>query len=205
MWRVKVCGLTNLEDAEFAWEEGADALGFVLEPKSPRFVADWAFLNQAHKLLGAQTVAVFGEYSPADLTVFDAVQAFGPDQKVGKAWMPVFRPRDNQPVDDWLAATSGWEWCALDPFSVVAQGGSGTRLDWDLAADFVKKFAGKVILAGGLNDENVGEAVERVRPYGVDASSGLEEFPGKKDESKVFGYIRNAKDALFRVHGSGIR
>lgn len=205
MWRVKVCGLTNLEDAEFAWEEGADALGFVLEPTSPRFVADWAFLNQAHKLLGAQTVAVFGEYSPADLTVFDAIQAFGADQKVGKAWMPVFRPRADQPVEEWLAATSGWEWCALDPFSTLSLGGSGHPLDWDKAARFVEEFGGQVILSGGLNDENVGEAIERVRPYGVDASSGLEEYPGKKDEAKVFGYIRNAKDALFRVHGSGIR
>lgn len=205
MWRVKVCGLTNREDAEFAWEEGADALGFVLEPTSRRYVAEWGFLSEAHKLLGAKTVAVFGDYVPHDLTDFDVVQAFGPDQGTGKPWMPVFRPRPGQDIAEWLSATHGWEWCTLDAYDPASAGGTGTRVDWDSAARFVEVFPGNVVLAGGLTDQNVVGAIERVRPYGVDASSGLESEPGKKDEDKVFGFIKNAQDALYRVHGPGIR
>jgi len=203
MWRVKVCGLTNIEDAEFAWEEGADALGFVLEPSSPRCLTDFSVV--AFPFEGVKKVSVFGEYmADEDLGSFNVVQAIGADQGVGKSWMPVFRPKAGQPVEEWLADTLGWEWCLLDPFHAGLGGGTGERLDWDLAADFVQRFEGQVILAGGLNSDNVAEAVERVRPFGVDASSGLEIEPGVKDPSLVAGYVSGAWEALRRVHGEGI-
>lgn len=200
MWRVKVCGLTKLDDAEFAWEEGADALGFVLEPTSPRCLTDWSIL--AYPMEGVKRIAVFGEFFEGEsLESFDAVQAIGVDHGVGKPWMPTFRPKQGQPLEEWLIATQGWDWCLLDPYKPGPGGGTGERVDWDLAGRFVKEFPGKVILAGGLNAENVSEAVERVCPYGVDASSGLESQPGVKDESQVAAYILNAWKALKVVHG----
>ncbi len=200
MWRVKVCGLTRLEDAECAWEEGADALGFVLEPSSPRVFQDISILGFDFE--GAMKVAVFGDYFAGEESrEFDVVQAFGSDQGIGKPWMPVFRPQEGMEVEEWLAETQGWDWCLLDPFHAGMAGGTGETIDWDLAARFVKEFSGKVILAGGLGPENVREAIGVVKPFGVDASSRLEVSPGVKDLDKVGEYVREAWAGLIEVHG----
>lgn len=208
MWRVKVCGLTNIADAEFAWEEGADALGFVLEPTSPRTLRDWSIFSYpplASNMEGVKRIAVFGEYFEGeDVGRFDVVQAIGSDRNVGIPWMPTFRPKQEQPIEEWLTATEGWEWCLLDPYKPGPGGGSGEKIDWQSAGRFVELFRGKVILAGGLNADNVAEAIERVKPYGVDASSGLEASPGIKSESQVVGYILNAWQALKKVHGDDL-
>lgn len=200
MWRVKVCGLTTIGDSEAAWEEGADALGFVLEPSSPRCLADFSVLS--YPLEGVARVAVFGDFFDGeDLARFHIVQGFGGDQQVGKAWVPVFRPREGMGVSDWLAKIRGWDWCLLDPFHQGMAGGTGKPIDWDLAARFVKEFTGKVILAGGLGPENVREAIRVVRPFGVDASSRLEVSPGVKDLERVGEYVREAWAGLVEVHG----
>ncbi len=200
MWRVKVCGLTRLEDAECAWEEGADALGFVLEPSSPRVLQDVSVLT--FEFEGSRKVAVFGEYFEGeDLQGFDIVQAFGADQGLRRFRMPVFRPRPGVGVSEWLLATQEWDCCLLDPFHPGIAGGTGETVNWELAARFVEEFSGKVILAGGLGPENVREAIRVVKPFGVDASSRLEVSPGVKDLDKVGEYVREAWAGLIEVHG----
>jgi phosphoribosylanthranilate isomerase len=199
MWRVKVCGLTSIEDAEFAFEEGADALGFVLEPSSPRCLTDRSVV--AFSFEGTLKVGVFRDFlEDEDLLGFDVVQAVGGARDLGKPWMPVFRPKAGQGVEEWLAATEGWTWCLLDPFHAGLGGGTGEQLDWDLAAEFVGRFGGRVILAGGLGADNVREAILKVKPFGVDASSRLESAPGVKDGDLVSQYVSEAWEALSEVH-----
>lgn len=200
MWRVKVCGLTRLGDAECAWEEGADALGFVLEPSSPRVFQDFSILG--FEFEDTTKVAVYGEFFEGeDLSSFDVVQAFGVEQGIGKSWMPVFRPRSEMGVEEWLEETDRWAWCLLDPFHAGMAGGTGETIDLELAARFVEEFSGKVILAGGLGPENVRDAIRIVKPFGVDASSRLEVSPGVKDLEKVGEYVREAWAGLIEGHG----
>ncbi|MBA4291426.1 hypothetical protein C0431_00475 [bacterium] len=204
MWRVKVCGLTKWSDAVASANEEADACGWIFEPSSPRFVGakPWYLIRS---LGGVSMVGVMGEYraglSVDILRLIQIVQAFGCDQRIGKSWMPVFRPRTDMEVEEWLAETRGWDWCLLDPFHAGMAGGTGETVNWELAARFVEEFSGKVILAGGLGPENVRQAIRVVKPFGVDASSRLEVSPGVKDLDKVGEYVREAWAGLIEVHG----
>lgn len=204
MWRVKVCGLTRIDDAEFAWEEGADALGFVLEPSSPRCLKDFSVLAVSYD--GAKKIGVFGDFNAEDdVSGFEIVQSIGVNRITKKPCVPVFRPREGQVVDEWLEATLDWDWCLLDPFHVGMGGGTGEQLDWEMAAEFVRRFDGRVILAGGLGPRNVREAILMVKPFGVDASSRLESEPGIKDGDLVRAYVGEAWGALCEVHGKGMQ
>ena len=202
--KVKICGITNVEDARAAVEAGADLLGFVFAEQSPRCVtveqaAEIArvvppfvlrvglFINAPTELVmeammrcGLQLLQFHGEETPEYCLQF------------GTMSMKAFRVKDAEtirtlpdfPTDAWL----------LDAFVPGQRGGTGHSFNWDLAIEAVK-LGKPVFLAGGLTPENVAEAVRRVQPYGVDVSSGVESAPGKKDHAKVRAFIEAAKSA----------
>ena len=193
---VKVCGLMNPEDALFTAECGADALGFVMQPKSARYVQDFSILVDELSNIPQKRVAVLGRYSEDKVArmpdgFFTDVQAILPLQPI--VTMPVFRPHPGTDIQSAIAETRGMVIVLLDPFSDGAEGGTGHTLDWGWAREFVQAFAGKVILAGGLHAGNVAQAIHQVQPWGVDACSGTEIAPGIKDRAKIKGFIDAAK------------
>ncbi|MBS1700432.1 MAG: phosphoribosylanthranilate isomerase [Armatimonadetes bacterium] len=198
MTRVKICGLTNYKDAELAIEFGADAIGFVHEPSSPRCISE--FDLEWLKVLPPVPikVAVFGRvHKPAFAGIFDLVQ--------GSEWeeypepstkrIHVLRVRPGQKASDFAQLTVNSSALLLDAYKDGAYGGTGTMIDWDFASEFVQCAERPVILAGGLNPGNVADAVRRVRPFMVDVSSGIEEKPGLKDAAMLKDFIQNAKQA----------
>lgn len=207
MTQVKICGITNLEDALAAVEYGADALGFVFAPESPRFVP----VEEVREIVAAlppfmTTVGVFT--SGDEKTIRDAVTECGLDLiqfhgpfspaligSFSTRAIRVVRVSDEKSLNE-IGPLSVRAFL-LDTFHPTLPGGSGVSFDWEIAIR-AKKY-GKVILAGGLTPENVGEAVARVTPYGVDVSSGVEMRKGKKDLTKLREFIAAAKTAGGRL------
>jgi len=201
MTKVKICGITSREDALVAVEAGADALGFVFFEKSPRYLAP----EQAAQIIAAlppfvQAVGLFVNAEldfvnrTADLCGLDLVQLHGDEspsycQSVHRRIMKAFRVRGMES----LAVLPDYQVSAylLDAYSPNAYGGTGERFDWDCA--IAAKKHGPIVLAGGLDPDNVAAAVAKVAPYAVDVSSGVESQPGRKDPEKVRRFIREAK------------
>jgi phosphoribosylanthranilate isomerase len=201
---VKICGITNLEDARAAVKAGADALGFNFYSRSSRFIAPTAArLIIAELPPSVMTVGVFvNEGGPedvarmADAAGIRAVQLHGDespaycralsDRFVIKALRvgPNFTPE--------RALEFETNALLLDAFDRAARGGTGQVIDWRLARR-VSEFVPKLFLAGGLTVENVAAAIEAARPYAVDACSGLERAPGRKDTARVRAFIKAAK------------
>ena len=203
--KVKICGLTNLTDAQVAVEAGADLLGFVFYEKSPRHVTIPVAGEIARQLPPfAVKVGVFVN-APAEL-VAQAISACGlnvlqfhgdeaPEYctRFGVMSLKAFRVRDAASLAALPAyATDGY---LLDAYSPSGLGGTGEQFNWDLAVE-AKKFGKPIFLAGGLTPENVAEAARKVQPFGVDVSSGVESSPGKKDHAKVRAFITAAKAAI---------
>jgi len=203
MTRVKICGITSLEDALAAVEAGADALGFVFYKESPRHI----FPEQAARIISqlppfVQAVGLFVNddlqtvNQVADLCRLDLVQLHGdeaPDycQQITRRVLKAFRVRSLtclDPIRDYPVA--GY---LLDTYSPSFYGGTGLSFNWEIAAEAVKRHQ-RIILAGGLTPDNVAEAIRQVHPWAVDVSSGVESAPGKKDADTVREFIRNAKE-----------
>jgi phosphoribosylanthranilate isomerase len=202
--KVKICGITNVEDAQAAVAAGADLLGFVFAEESPRCVA----VEQAAAIAQAVPpyivrVGLFVN-SPEEL-VMHALNACGLQllqfhgeetadycRQFGAMSMKAFRVKGVETIQA-LAAfpTDAW---LLDAFVPGQRGGTGHSFNWDLAVEAVQ-LGRPVFLAGGLTVENVAEAVRKVQPYGVDVSSGVEAAPGRKDHAKVRQFIQAAKAA----------
>ena len=205
---VKVCGVTRAEDAEAAVSAGATAIGFVFWPKSPRAIDPYRASAIAAMLPPFVTpVGVFvdqpAEYvnGVASLAGLGAVQLHGDESAdyVSAMRRPVVKAislREGLPpsagrIDDWPSRVL----LLLDVHDPVRKGGTGRTVDWSVAAEIARRRP--VVLAGGLTAENVGEAIDRVRPFGIDVSSGVEAVPGIKDHRRI--------KALFEaVHGSSI-
>lgn len=199
--RVKICGITTVEDGLHAARCGADALGLVFYAKSPRYVEP----PRARRIIAAlpplvTTVGLFVNHSADEISQIahfcglDVLQLHGdeaPDQCQLPPWRVIkaLRVRDEASLVD-LAAyrVSG---LLLDAWQADRYGGTGHRFNWQLAAPVAQQRP--IILAGGLTPANVAEAVRTVRPYGVDVSSGVESAPGRKDPELVAAFIRNAK------------
>ncbi len=201
--RIKICGITNLEDALQAVEAGADALGFVFYRKSPRcvsaeqvrtitaqlppFVArvglfvnalpEW--IEQTMDAAGLNLIQLHGDETPEQcrFSRFPVVKAL----RVKDAGSLI--GADAYPVTGLL----------LDAWSEDAYGGTGHSFDWQLARNLTA--ARPLILAGGLNPDNVAAAVRTVKPYAVDVSSGVELEPGRKDHEKVRKFIEQVRNA----------
>jgi len=201
---VKICGITNLEDARHASACGADALGFVFYPGSPRFVDP----DQARRIIAelppmVTTVGLFVNEAPAriremvEFCGLNTVQLHGEEEPDQCAYPPcrvIKALRLKQGMDDSVFAAYQVSALLLDAYVPDKPGGTGQLCDWDRAAEVASRH--RVILAGGLNPENVAGAVRQVHPYGVDVSTGVEEKPGQKDPEKVAMFIRMARESF---------
>jgi len=200
---LKICGITRSADAAHAVDSGATALGFVFWRRSPR----WIDPDRAAEIVrevspGVTTVGVFVDESPDVIrrvvaeVGLGAVQLHG-DEAPSDAralGVPVLRAIG---LDAFVGARAVWPadtmWL-LDAIDPARRGGTGRQVDWGRAADVAAQA--RVILAGGLTPQNVADAIARVRPYGVDVSSGVEESPGVKDFVKVSRFLANARAAF---------
>ena len=203
--KIKICGLTNAEDAQAAAEAGADALGFVFYRKSPRYVelpVAKAIISRLPPFVLPVGVFVNEQVKVVRDIMDECGLAFAQlhgDESASycdSLARPVLRAIRLQGRGDLLALAEykgrvqvrGF---LVDAFSERAYGGTGRLVDWTLAAEAAK--ATHILLAGGLTPDNVQEAIRQVRPYGVDVSSGVEASPGKKDPEKVKAFIRAAR------------
>ena len=199
MVKIKICGITNLKDALLAAELGADALGFIFYPKSPRKVAPEtarSIIAQLPPFVAAVGVFVDEEAAVVrDLAArvhLDWVQLHGQEspeycRDLGRKVIKGFRIQD----EDSLCLLADYQGAAqallLDTYKKGQVGGTGEIFDWHLARQ-AKKF-GPIILAGGLNPDNVAQAIEVARPDAVDTASGTEAAPGKKDPAKLRAFF----------------
>jgi phosphoribosylanthranilate isomerase len=200
--RVKICGVTRLEDALAAARLGADALGFNFWPRSKRFVAPAAAGEIVRSLPpGLATFGIFVDptrdevLAALEASGVAAVQLHGDEPPALCASLPV-------PVVKAIRVEDGRSLAKLASYEVRAflldapspgYGGSGASFDWTLAAAIATELP--VLLAGGLRPENVAEAVRTVRPLGVDVASGVESAPGVKDPARMELFIRLAREA----------
>jgi phosphoribosylanthranilate isomerase len=222
---IKICGITNVEDAYCAAEAGADLIGFILTPKSARYVT----VQEAAHMAGAVRDA-FGADAPRIVGVFvdepvervreilqaarldlaqlhgdeppDHVRALSPfaykairPQDLGQAQIARLVYQDTVPGDDAIPEL------LVDAYHPRQHGGTGLRADVDTARYLARHV--RLILAGGLTPETVAQAIEQVRPWGVDVSSGVERTKRIKDHARVRTFVdtvRNARHEIEREH-----
>jgi phosphoribosylanthranilate isomerase len=207
--RVKICGITRLEDAELAVELGAAALGFNFYPPSPRYTG----LREARALIERLPPFITSVGVFADDTDYERILLMARQARVGALQVdcsPGSSAPDLQPLAErysiivTLRVTEGFKpenlrlvkgggTFLLDASHPTLRGGTGRTFDWNLARE--AKQYGRIILAGGLTPENVGEAIRTVRPYAVDVASGVESSPGKKDLAKLRAFFAAVREA----------
>jgi phosphoribosylanthranilate isomerase len=199
---VKICGMTRLPDALHAVDHGADALGFVFWPQSPRYISpERAAVIIAALPTGVSAVGVFVNETVDEITRvaaetgISAIQLHGdepPSYADALAW-PVVRATTVEQIEEasssWPAGTT----FLMDTGDPVRRGGTGQTIDWQQAASAAR--VQRIVLAGGLTPDNVAEAVAAVRPFGVDVSSGVEDAPGVKNGDKVARFLASARSA----------
>ncbi len=192
---VKICGLTHREAVEAAVEAGADAIGFVFAP-SVRRVEPAAAVRLCEGVPGGVTrVAVMRHPTPDEWRAVE--RGFGPDWlqtdaedlaelrvPQGCGLLPVFR-------DDSRGFAADSPNLPSRLLFEGAQSGSGQRADWTAAARLARRA--RLVLAGGLSPDNVVQALDAVRPWGVDVSSGVEEMPGRKDPARIAAFVENVR------------
>ena len=202
--RVKICGITRLQDALFAVEAGADALGFVFYEKSPRHVsaaqaaALCATLPPFVTAVGlfvdapAEFVDSVLARAPLDLLQFHGDESPAYCASFGKPYIKAVRVTRETDLLKCAADFATARGLLLDAFVPGVPGGTGESFDWNLIPRQLPKA---VILSGGLTPANVAEAVRQVRPWAVDVSSGVEASKGIKDTGLIAQFITKAKDA----------
>jgi phosphoribosylanthranilate isomerase len=202
--KVKICGITNLDDALAAVEFGADALGFVFFQGSPRYLSlknAAAIIKKLPSMI--TTIAVFVNEKPEKIeniihtTGVDVIQLHGDEPpeicNISRRVIKAIRVKSLESLDPLIHYKDKVSAFLLDTFTPLALGGTGQIFNWDIAVE-AKQF-GRIILAGGLTPDNITDAVRRVGPYGVDVSSGIESEKGKKDHTKMQLFIERAKAA----------
>ncbi len=207
--RIKICGITSLDDALLAVNSGADELGFNFYEMSPRYLTPENASSIAGKLpVNALKVGVFVNHTVerilkiVDVVGLNAIQLHGDEDAafistirkrsgvtIIKALRvsPVFRPTD--------AAIFGADAILLDSFSSQERGGTGETFDWEIANQ-VSKLVPVLYLAGGLTSKNVSEAIKKVRPYAVDVCSRIESKPGTKDEDELKRFVAAVRETI---------
>ena len=211
MVKIKICGITNLEDALLAAELGADALGFIFFPQSPRKVAP----ETAREIIAqlppfVASVGVFVDEAAAVLKELaarvglDWVQLHGQEspeycRSLGRRVIKGFRIKDENSLRELEPYRDAVQAFLLDTYKKGQVGGTGEVFDWYLARE-AKKF-GQIILAGGLTPENVGQAIAIALPAAVDAASGTEAEPGRKDPAQLRAFFK----AIRGIGGGGLR
>jgi phosphoribosylanthranilate isomerase len=201
--RVKICGITRPDDARAAAQAGADAIGLVFYPKSPRYLS----VERAVEIRDAlppfvQTVALFVNPDPAQVAqvlgrVKPAMLQFHGDEmpsfcaQFGVPYVKAARVRQGLDLIEYLRPFETAAAWLLDSF-VEAYGGVGERFDWSLVPRSLER---PLILSGGLQRDNIAEAVRNIRPWGVDVSSGVESAKGIKDAAKIAAFISEVRNA----------
>lgn len=213
--QIKICGLTNLADAQVAVEAGVDLLGFILYPRSPRFVepVTVAQIVAALRRTYAQLPRCVGVFVNVpvdqvrqilDETGLDLAQLHGDETPGAVAALPgqaykALRPASAGEALDLASCYAPLGLPAgpsllIDAYSPQYYGGTGERADWQAAAEIAARYPG-VLLAGGLTPANVAAAVETARPWGVDVASGVEASPGRKDHAAIQAFIEAVRAA----------
>lgn len=200
--RVKICGITNLEDALIACRHGADALGFVFYEKSPRYIDPQAANDIVAKLPPfVVPVALFVNAEPSLIervisgSARWTIQFHGDETEsaclpYNRPYIKALRVREGGDIVALGQAYSSASAILLDAYKKGVPGGTGELFDWQLIP---KELPFSVILAGGLTPQNVRAAVEQVAPYAVDVSGGVERSKGLKSESRIQEFIIGAK------------
>jgi len=202
--RSKICGITRIEDALAVVEAGADAIGLVFYGKSPRAVS----VEQAAAILHAlppfvTTVGLFVDMPrdelqqllqrlPLDLLQFHGDESPADCEGFGRPYIKALRVRPGEDVAAAMAPYTGARGILLDTFVEGVPGGTGASFDWSLVPEDAAK---PIILAGGLDSDNVARAIRQVRPYAVDVSGGVEASKGIKDADKIRAFVRAVRDA----------
>jgi len=197
--RVKICGITRVEDARAAVDAGADAIGLVFYPPSPRYVE----LAEAAAIAAVLPpfVTTVGLFVNADAeAITEAVSACGIDllqfhgnecpdycSTHGRPWIRALRMKDDIDLVAEAQRFAGARGLLLDAFRPGVPGGTGETFDW---ARIPVEMAGRIVLAGGLTPDNVEQAVRQVRPFAVDVSGGVEREPGIKDAEKIARFVQ---------------
>ncbi|MCD6520843.1 MAG: phosphoribosylanthranilate isomerase [Anaerolineae bacterium] len=204
MTAIKICGLGCLEDARHAWQCGANLLGFIFVPQSPRFLTP----EQAREIIislrregcTARFVGVFAEETiepireVSSFCQLDIVQLHGkkPPPNLQELELPFILAWRMQGPIPWGKLTSYDAWAYLiDSYSPSKLGGTGQCWDWASFGTPPPKL--RIIIAGGLTPENVTQAIKEIHPWGVDVSSGVEISPGRKDHDKIQRFIQNVR------------
>lgn len=207
--RVKICGLTRPGDARDAALLGADAIGLVFYPPSPRHVS----AEQAEAIVAAlppfvTVVGLFVDAEPAwvrgilarvrvDLLQFHGDEASDYCDSFGKTWIKALRMAPGLDLARSMASYPGASGFLVDAWHPDARGGTGERFDWNrLPAD----LASRLILAGGLQPDNVLEALRRLRPYALDVSSGVEAEKGIKDAGRMAAFLNTVHHFDYSLH-----
>lgn len=202
--RVKICGITRLQDLHAACDAGADALGFVFYEKSPRHVsiaAAAALLRELPPFV--QAVGLFVNAEPAfiesvlqaiplDLLQFHGDETPADCVRFGRPYIKAVRVNRDTDLLKCAADFDAARGLLLDAYVPGVPGGTGERFDWSLIPPALPT---PIILSGGLTPDNVAEAVRRVRPWAVDVSSGVEVTKGIKDAYLIAQFIAKAKEA----------
>lgn len=207
--RVKICGITNLEDARFSVEAGADAIGFVFFPASPRAIEAESAAEIIRKVGPfITTVGVFVDESverikeTVNCTGLNAVQLHGAETPEFVESLRVVLPNTRiikalriSNIEDFITIGAyAVDAVLLDTFHDAIPGGTGESFDWDLMLKAKMPEGVPFILAGGLKPENVRSAIRKVKPFAVDVSSGVEKEPGKKDSALIKEFINNIEN-----------
>ena len=206
--KIKICGITNYEDARLCIDEGADYLGFIFYKESKRYISPEVAGEIIRKLSsGILTVGVFVNENAETVNKITEslgltfVQLHGDEttEYVKAIRIPVikaFRVRENfdfSIVDNYFGIVP-----LFDTFAQSLYGGTGKTFSWDSIPQSLRT---KCFLSGGISAENVAEAMLTVNPFAVDVSSSIEKYPGKKDVDKVREFFRNVKLSESRING----
>lgn len=203
MTRIKICGLTREEDVEAAVAAGADAIGLVFYPKSPRYVPPEraaalvrrvpSFVTVVGLFVNAspEGVRAICDQVPLNLLQFHGDETPGDCRQFARPWLRAARVRPGFDLVEFARAFSDARGLLLDAF-VEGYGGGGHVFDWTLIPP---DLPGHLILSGGLTPDNVGNAIRRVRPVAVDVSSGVESAKGIKDHHKMAAFVAAVRKA----------
>lgn len=208
--RIKICGLRDAGMARLAAEAGADAVGIVFHPASPRC----ASLEEAAAVAGAlpafvQAVGLFVN-APADrvretlsavplsLLQFHGDEEPGFCAQFGLPWLKAVRVGTGTDLLEWQRRFDRARALLLDASVPGEFGGTGASFDWSLVP---REIASRIVLSGGLHPGNVGEAIRALRPWAVDVSSGVESSRGVKNAAQIVEFVRSVKDADARTAG----
>lgn len=204
MVRVKICGITNIENALEAVRAGADAIGLVFYEKSPRYVIVQKAVDICNALPPfVSTVGLF--VNAKDDLVREVITQVGIDllqfhgeespdycKNFSRPYLKAIRVKPSTDLVQYATAYRGAKGLLLDAYVPGKPGGTGTTFDWKLIPEDLPL---PIVLSGGLDPENVKDAIRSVKPWAIDVSSGVEKAPGLKDATKIREFIKGVRDA----------